>query len=530
MTAGSGQAKKAGECSSVFTFETRNNLNETVKLLSNVAFNLSDAGVSGNFYSDACITPVSSVTITTGNSSQNFYYKNNTSSQSSYTLTAAENPSLGWTDATGTININPDILHHFTQTGYPGTIITDNAFTGTVTAYDQYNNVKFDYYGSTAKIWFTATTVPPSYPTVLPATATSKYQFVSGDNGIHTFTTGFQIKKVGAHNIYLHNDTFDGLADVNLASNNIIVTPGAAFDFVLEQYPYSNPPSWSQYVISGNAWDLGGASAPYNPKVTVKDRYENIKTDYGAPVWFELLDPDSNPLVPGVDYIFEYDGTIEPKKYPFVPGDAGVHTFTYAFFTSIASGRNMKFRVTDANIHHDYNIYVKPLGLDHFGITTAPTPLSYNGANWDQNIDALWSSGGSNAATTVTAYDILGQVKTNYGWDSTDSDHKAGEGYVYFYSPERPATTGGGYLTYQEFPGYRNLASSTDTANCFPFPAADAGIHTFSDPDFFNFYKGGRRKVYIRECITPTSEYTTFNNIKDSLISDPIWDSRSLDV
>ena len=125
------------------------------------------------------------------------------------------------------MQVNPYILDHFTVTGYPASRTTDQFFPDpiVVTAYDIYDNVKFDYYGASAQIWFTTTTDSYSYAPDLPAKVASKYQFTSGDAGSHSFAgSTFRLKQVGSHAVTFHNDTYDGLTDRAMTSSTITVT------------------------------------------------------------------------------------------------------------------------------------------------------------------------------------------------------------------------------------------------------------------------------------------------------------------
>ncbi|OQB06345.1 MAG: Fibronectin type III domain protein [bacterium ADurb.Bin212] len=521
FTVGGGQTIRSADtstCSSIITFEVRNAINEAVKMeagrQATSTFILSDGEASGGFYSNSnCTTaiPSNQLTVANGSATASFYYKNTVSSSSTYTLTASETPSQGWSDASTTIQVNPGNLDHFTFTDYETTRTTDQTFSGTITAYDSLNNVKFDYYGSDAQIWFTSTADSYSYPAILPAKSSAKYQFQASDQGSKIFSNSFQLRKVGSHTITFHHDAYDNKSVDQLILNSatITVNPGEAFDFVLEDYPASTP-EWSKYVISGSTWDIGGNGAPYDIKVTVKDQFSNTKTDYiDRKVWFELYDAQENQA----SYSFTYD--TEGNAYSYLAGDAGIHTFSPAAFMSESSGRNMKFRVRNETIHHDFNIYVKPLGLDHFNIGLSEQ-ISRDGTSWDQSVDSELSGESGPVSLTVTAYDVLGYVKTDYA-----ANPDTGYGYIYFWSPDRSADDGSGnYLVNQELPYFRDTGDAADTSHCFAFPASSAGTHTFTgDDEIFKLYKGGRRKIYVSECIAPTSPYAISDLLKDDHIA-----------
>ncbi|MCX6651924.1 MAG: leucine-rich repeat domain-containing protein [Methanomassiliicoccales archaeon] len=111
-------------------------------------------------------------------------------------------------------------LASFTMTGYPASCVAGTAWTTTandviVTAYDAYSNIKTDY---TGQVYFTST----DGAAVLPFTSVSKYTFVGGDNGQHTFLgTGFTLKTTASQTITITNGT------ISQTSAAITVTPAA---------------------------------------------------------------------------------------------------------------------------------------------------------------------------------------------------------------------------------------------------------------------------------------------------------------
>lgn len=522
FSVGGAQTVAINTCSSVITFETRNSINEAVKLLSSASFDLTDGDGNTHFYSNSgCTVSTTTATIASGQSSSSFYYKSTHAVVTPFTITAAENPSAGWTDAVTTVKILPGILDDITMSAVSSPRTADQNFANDVViaVYDSYDNPKYDF---TGKIWFTSTTDAYAYPPDLPAKSTAKYTFLGeaeSSPGSHTFLgSSFRLKQVGTHKIYLHNETYDGKADVNLASNDIVITPGEAFDFMLESYPASTP-SWTKYAISGSTWDDGGIGAPYKPKVTVKDQFNNTKTDYtDRKVWFELY----TSVSPDVQGSCSFTHDTEGNAYSYIVGDAGIKEFAPTDFSCETSGKNLFFRVRNETIHHDFLIYIKPLGLDHFGLTFNSTP-NRDGTNYDQSVDNEISRDSVSLNATVTAYDIKGFVKTNYAYDATDADHREGEGYIYFWSSERYADNGSGsYYSNQELPYYRDSKDAIDVSHCYAFPLTAAGVHTFTaDEELFQLYKGGKRKIYVSECITPTSAYAVARGLRDSHIADP---------
>ncbi|MBI2832056.1 MAG: hypothetical protein HYX79_07350 [Chloroflexi bacterium] len=96
----SAQSITAGEASSVMTVQTQDAISQPENVSSNTTIDLSSSSGTGTFSTTAggTYTSTLSVTITSGTSSANFYYKDTTAGTP--TITAAENPSAGWTDAT----------------------------------------------------------------------------------------------------------------------------------------------------------------------------------------------------------------------------------------------------------------------------------------------------------------------------------------------------------------------------------------------------------------------------------------------
>jgi flagellin-like protein len=117
----------------------------------------------------------------------------------------------------------PGVLDHFTITGYPSSRTAGQDFGSynvVATAYDGGNNILTGY---TGQVYFTST----DSQAVLPYTSGSKYTFVSGDNGVHTFAgTGFTLKTAGSQTITVTDGS------VSATSNSITVNPASAWKLV----------------------------------------------------------------------------------------------------------------------------------------------------------------------------------------------------------------------------------------------------------------------------------------------------------
>nr|WP_319510454.1 MBG domain-containing protein [uncultured Draconibacterium sp.] len=121
------------------------------------------------------------------------------------TITLTGNYYLTVSDAGGGVNgtfsalnsatfvITPAAIDHFTVAGITDPHEAGETTSPTVTAYDQYDNVKYDYVGT---ITFSTDNVSPNTdkPTELP----TNYTFVSSDQGVKTFTNGVSLKEYGS--------------------------------------------------------------------------------------------------------------------------------------------------------------------------------------------------------------------------------------------------------------------------------------------------------------------------------------------
>ncbi|RJO60755.1 MAG: hypothetical protein C4542_08400 [Dehalococcoidia bacterium] len=89
----------AGNVSAMMSIQVQNASGTPFNVTANTTINLTSTSANGKFYSDAAGTnQITSVTISSGSSTASFYYKD--SSAGLPTITAAESPSAGWTDAT----------------------------------------------------------------------------------------------------------------------------------------------------------------------------------------------------------------------------------------------------------------------------------------------------------------------------------------------------------------------------------------------------------------------------------------------
>ena len=135
----------------------------------------------------------------------------------------------------------------------PGTVTAGSTFGSiTVTAYDAYNDVKTDYVGS---IYFTSS----DSAATLPYNSSSKYLFVSSDDGVHTFS-GFTLQTAPSQTITV--------TDGSLSKQSTSITVNAG--------------TLDHFIFNSVANQIAGSA--FNIKVTAMDKSGNIVTSYvGTP-------------------------------------------------------------------------------------------------------------------------------------------------------------------------------------------------------------------------------------------------------
>ena len=205
----------------------------------------SSTGVNKKFAETSGGPAVTFVTIPDGASTKDFYYYDEKAG--SWTISVS---ATGLTGDSKTLTVNPGNLASFTMTGYPSSLAAGQSFGGNdvvVTAKDAYGNVKTDY---TGQVYFTST----DPQAVLPYTSGSKYQFVVGDHGVHTFAgTGFSLKTVGSQTITVTDGT------VSKTSSPITVSVGALDHIVVSPKSATVSAGGSQ-AYTAEAFDAYGNS------------------------------------------------------------------------------------------------------------------------------------------------------------------------------------------------------------------------------------------------------------------------------
>ena len=163
----------------------------------------------------------------------------------------------GKSGTSGSFNVNPGALNHFTIS-VPGSATAGSSFGSvTVTAYDANNNVKTDY---TGQVYFTST---DNHPATLPYTLSNKYTFTSGsgmDNGVHTFAgAGFTLFTAPSQTITVTDGSVAAVSSpitvvhaVGVASVSVSLSPTSV------AAPATVTGSATAYDVYGNSWTVTG--------------------------------------------------------------------------------------------------------------------------------------------------------------------------------------------------------------------------------------------------------------------------------
>ena len=142
----SAQTFSTGSCSSIITVQVQDSDNQAIAVPSDITVNLASTSSTGRFSTDGSTWSsdnTSTVTITSGNNSASFYYKDTVAG--TYTITAAESPSYGWTDVSQTVTV---VAGSFSVVASSSTPVAGSVFTLTVTALDSAGATDANYSGT----------------------------------------------------------------------------------------------------------------------------------------------------------------------------------------------------------------------------------------------------------------------------------------------------------------------------------------------------------------------------------------------
>jgi hypothetical protein len=128
------------------TVQVQDSDNQAISVPSAITVNLASTSSTGRFSTDGSTWTsgnTHSITISANANSASFYYKDTKAGTA--TITAAESPSLGWTDASQTVTV---VAGSFSVTSSTSTPIAGSSFTLTVTALDNAGATDTNYSGT----------------------------------------------------------------------------------------------------------------------------------------------------------------------------------------------------------------------------------------------------------------------------------------------------------------------------------------------------------------------------------------------
>ncbi|MBU0579525.1 hypothetical protein KJ628_06185, partial [Patescibacteria group bacterium] len=328
---------------------------------SGVSVDLSVTNASGT---PGIITPASATTDSNGrigiSPAINYAVSTTTGHSATITLNSAAPLASGTSSVITTI---PGDIDHFGLTDYPLTVVAGDLFSITATAYDAYDNIKTDYDGG---VWFTSTDGEP-YPAVLPCSETSKYIFDPSENGTHIFANNFALKNIVTHRIQIHYNPEGG------ETGDITVIPDTAVKlFILD-------PAFSSQAGTSTTRTL-----------SILDEFDNPATST-APVTANLSSDSAGT------YHFYQTGTTNIITSIDIPVGATSTTVDYydeKTGTPIITAQDNAAVLTSDTQQET----ITPAGLGSFDITNEPASVI----------------AGQAFGLTVTAYDLFGNLKTNY--------------------------------------------------------------------------------------------------------------------
>jgi hypothetical protein len=286
-----------------------------------------------------------------------------------YTLIASAASPIVTQPVSGTFDIIPGALEYFTVAGILSPHMAGVTTTPVVTAFDEFDNLKYDYTGT---IQFSTNNV--SNNTLLPTLLPDDYTFIPNDFGIKAFINGVNLKESGIFYVKVNDGSKEG------QQSGIEVTPAPINYFTLE----ANGP-----VIAGT---------PFTVTATVYDEFGNVKTNYDG----------SN------DVLWTTTATSSPRGNPreipangpqeFAAGVATIGGFTFynaqeTPTITITDGPTSSPGTTDPII-----VYNAP--LDNFLVQ--PVPLE------SHNIGGVRRQAGEPFSVKVTARDVYFNIARDY--------------------------------------------------------------------------------------------------------------------
>jgi|GEM_PF-5913713 len=446
----------AGVASTVFTVGAHDAFGNVVTAASNTNVYLYSSAPAGIFSSTSggIYTSALTVVITSGGTTTDFYYKNNSTSGSPYTLTASDNASApdgatGIVDATTSYSVTSGTLNKFvfsptslsTSAGTPTSALT-------ITAEDSLNNpvsvgsatvLSLSDGGGGGQFSLT------SSPFSLISTAT----IASGTNNVVVY---YRHTISGIYALTAHNSTYtDAVASVT-------VNPGVIFSYVFTTLPSNGAAGVASTVFNVVPHDAYGNVVTVASNTTVY-LYSSSGTGFFAATSGGLFTATGIVILAGSDTGSFYYKDATPGTYMITASDQSVTPSpdtgiinANASFNVLGSsptgvphapltGRSAKLsdsRIVDPSVHYRWssssvttvkgiriqtcgdgifgNPCVKPVGSDMTTVTLAATGGELGASGWSLSVvndHEILVTNAAGAATTVggvSTIDIAGFI------------------------------------------------------------------------------------------------------------------------
>ena len=341
-----------------------------------------------------------------GNVTVNFTNGESQTNRATLTAYKAENATVnvtsGGLSSTGhglSLTVNPASADYFSVAG-SATMTAGASNQLTITAYDPYGNLATGYAGNKTLTFSGLSNAPAgNHPQV------EGVNF--GSNTTVAFTAG--VSNSGAATLVAFDVQSSTVNCSTGSGSNTISSTGHGLALTV------TPAAADHLTVTGSGTMNAGASNELT--ITAYDQFGNKATSYTGihTLTFSGLGTSGSgsvPTVEGVAFGAEVSVT-------FVSGQSTVNTTTLKAYKAESSTVD----VTDGTINsfgsssYDLNLTVNPLAANYFGITGGATPTA-----------------GANDELTVTAYDIYGNIDTNYDGNNKNltftSDLHSINGYV----------------------------------------------------------------------------------------------------
>ncbi len=189
----------------------------------------------------------------------------------SYTLVASAASPVVTTPVSNSFDIIPAAnVNYFTVAGIADPHDAGETTSPTVTAYDAFDNVKYDYTGT---ITFSTDNVSldGSKPTTLPA----NYTFLSGDLGVKTFANGVNLKQYGeTPGYYVKVNDVDITAAEGQQSNISVNSADLNYYTIKANSNYATHPADNNVLVG----------TPFSITAYLYDEFDNLKEDFTGPL------------------------------------------------------------------------------------------------------------------------------------------------------------------------------------------------------------------------------------------------------